>query len=184
MSEAQETLLLVFTGVVALAILIQSLALLGIFISVRKISRRFEKLSEDLLTHVHSISNKADDVLAAAKAVTEASKVIRENLTATSSIIHQKATDLSTTVQKRVTNLDEFLNETTEIARAEIAKFQGVVENTSRRLDDTFNLLHHGIVAPLSELNAIATGLRTAFDVFFRKRDPSARIHQDEEMFI
>lgn len=181
---SQETLLLVFTGVVALAILIQSLALLGVFMWVRNISRRFDSLSVELLEHINSISKKADEVLASAKDVSEATRTIRENLTTTSAIVHQRAEALNATIQKRVADLDSFLEETTSIARTEIAKVQGVVDSASRRVDETFDLLHNGIVAPLTEINAIAAGLRTAFDVFFRRRSPSARIHQDEEMFI
>jgi hypothetical protein len=123
-------------------------------------------------------------VLASAKAVAEATKSVRENLTSTTGLVHKRAVALDGIVEKRVADVDSFLQESTDFARDQLSRMQDVIDRSSGRIDETFDLLHKGILTPLNELNAIVTGLRVGLDVLFRRRSPSTRIHQDEEMFI
>lgn len=179
-----ETILTVFAAVLTLAVLMQAIALVGIYLSVKTISRKFDAMSEEIKKQVKSISAKADEVFASAKAVTEATKSVRENLTSTSDLVHKRVAELDKIVGERVADVDSFLQESTDLARNQLSHLQDVIDRSSQRIDETFDMVHKGILGPLSELNAIVTGLRVGLDVLFRRKRPSTRIHQDEEMFI
>jgi len=191
MSPEQETILTIFAAAVTLAILLQSIAVVLIYLSVKTISRRFDALSGEIMKHADAFSAKADEVigaakeaLAEAKAVAEATKLVRENLTSTADLVHKRAIELDRMVETRVADVDSFLQESTEFARRQLSGMKDVIDRSSVRIDETFDLVHKGILTPLNELNAIVMGLKVALDVLFRRRRPANRIHQDEEMFI
>src|SRR5512136_2420769 len=98
MSSGMAVLLAVFTGIVAVSLFMQSIALHGIYRSMRDISDRIIKLSADRSRNADNISNRGAEVLAAIKAFTERLHTMQENLTATTEV-----------VQRRVVEVDAFL---------------------------------------------------------------------------
>ncbi|MFH1009716.1 MAG: hypothetical protein V1784_00600 [bacterium] len=169
----QDTLLTIFTGVVAVVLLLQSFAFVGIYKSVRQLSTRMDSLSKDLLKKVDVLSTKVEDLLFTIKGMAEGLKSIQGKLADTTAIVH-----------KRVVDLDTFLAETTSAARLEILRIQDVVDNVSRRIEETFDLLHNSILAPVNEVSAVIRGVKVGLDVLLRKRKSPSTSSHDEEMFI
>jgi hypothetical protein len=168
------TLLTVFSGLVAVALLLQSLAMWGLHRSLRNVSARVDGLSKDLVKTADSISGSALDFLSSARGFVEKLSAVQENVTATSAVIH-----------KRVVELDAFLDETTKAAQLQIVRIQEVVDTASRRVEETVSTLQNGVLTPVNEAHAIAAGVKAGLGYFFRNRKrPSSRSHQDEEMFI
>jgi methyl-accepting chemotaxis protein len=167
-------LLVLFIGIVAVSLLLQSLAFWGMYRSIRQLSVRIEKLAADLTKTTDSLSSRTEDVLKTVRNFVEKLQGMQANLTATTEI-----------VQRRVVELDAFLEETTEAARRQVVRIQSVVENASMRVEDTFETLERRVLTPINEVSAIVTGLRTGLDVLLRKRRrPGTPSRQDEEMFI
>ena len=169
-----DTLLTIFTGILAVAVLIQSFLFFGIYRSIRQLTSWMDGLGKDLLRNAEVISGKVDEGLATIKAIAEGIKPIREKLAATTDIVH-----------KRVTELDAFLAEATNAARLEIVRVQDMIQSASEKTEQTLELLRSGIVTPVNEINAIIRAIRVGIDVLFRRRkNPSSTSPQDEEMFI
>jgi len=174
MQDNTLVLIAVFTGIAAFALVLQSAAFLAIARSMRNMSVRVDRLGTDLTKTVGSVSSKAEELLSVIKGVADGIRTMENNLTATSAII-----------QKRVVELDAFLEETADTARFQVLRIQAMVENVSSKVEETFDLLHHGVIAPATELNAIIRGIRVGLDFLVRKRKQPARTsHLDEEMFI
>ena len=77
------------------------------------------------------------------------------------------------------------MEETTDAARLQVAKIQDLVETSSTKIAETFDMVQKGIVAPVNEIAALIRGLKVGFGFFFRgRRSPSDQSHHDEEMFI
>jgi hypothetical protein len=172
--QSQDTLLLVFTGVLAAAVIIQSLSILGIYRSIRKMSIWMDDLGKDLSRNMEVLSSKVDESMNAIKGIAEGLKPIQENLTSATAIIHN-----------RVVDIDAFLGEVTNIARTEILRVQDAVHAASARAQETMELLHNSILNPLNEINAFARAIRVGMDILFRRRrGVSNNSAQDEEMFI
>jgi hypothetical protein len=167
-------LIAVFTGIAAVALLLQSIAFLAIARSMRNISTRVDRLGTDVSNAIGTVSAKADEFLTILKGMADKIYALENNLTATSAVI-----------QKRVVELDSFLEETTNAARLQVLRVQAVVENISSKVEETFDLLHQRVLAPINEITAIIRGIRVALDFLQRHRKPPARTsHQDDEMFI
>jgi hypothetical protein len=169
-----ETLLIVFTGVLAVAVLMQALLFFGIYKSIREMTSRMDSLGKDLRTNLEAISAKADEGLASIKSMSESLKPIRDNLADTTEIVH-----------KRVEKMDAFMDETLNTAQLEILRIKDTVQMVTERTRETVELLHGGLQIPINEINAISRALRVGFDFLFRRRKGiSNSSAQDEEMFI
>jgi len=170
-----DTLLTVFTGVLAVAVLMQSLLFFGIYRSIRKITFWMEGLGKDLAKNVEVVSAKVDEGVTAIKGLAESVKPIVERLANTTDVLH-----------KRVLELDDFLASAVRTARLEILRIQDTIQTATRRAEETMELLRKSILAPLNEVNAIIRAIRVGLDVLFRqrRRSPSGTSAQDEEMFI
>jgi hypothetical protein len=169
-----DILLAVFTGILAIAVLIQTLLFFGIYRSIRQLTSWMDGFRKDVLRNVEAISGKVDEGLATIKGIAEGIRPIREKLAATTDIVH-----------RRVTEVDDFLAEATKAARLEILRVQDAIESASEKVEQTLELLRRGVVIPLTEINAISRAIRVALDVLFRRRkNSSSTSPQDEEMFI
>jgi methyl-accepting chemotaxis protein len=174
MDPTLQILLALFTGIVAVSLLLQSLALWGIFRYTKQMSARFEKLANDISLKTESLATRTEQLLSAVQGFVSKLEGAQANLTATTEI-----------VKRRAVEFDAFLEETTQAARQQIVRIQSVVENASSRVEETFEALERRVLTPINEVSAILTGIRVGLDVLLRKRKkPVNPSHQDEEMFI
>ncbi len=169
-----QNLLVVFVGIVAVALLLQSLAFWGMHKSLQNLSNRLERTAASFLKTTESASHDVGELIQIVKVLAEKLRAIEESLSSTTDI-----------VQKRVVQLDGFLEETTDAARLQVARIQEAIDSASRRVEDTFSILHHRVLAPVNEVSAIITGIKVGLDVLTgRRRRPVNPSRQDEEMFI
>jgi hypothetical protein len=167
-------LLLIFTGVLTVAVLVQSIVFYSIYKSIRQLNARVDTLGQDLLRNVTAVSEKVNEGLVVIKGVASDLKPITAKLADATDVVH-----------KRVIEIDGFLAEITGTARLEILRVQETFHDASRRIQDTIDLLRNSIMTPLNEINAISRAIRVAVDVLFRRRrGPSGTAGPDEEMFI
>ncbi len=170
-----ETWLTVFTGIVALALLLQSLAFVGLYRSVRSLSSRVDGISKDLMNTVNVLAADVGQALAAIKAVAEGVESLKDKISATSDLVH-----------KRVSDIDSFLHDLTDAARLEVARIQDAVDTASRQVEETFEIVHRGVLVPVREITALIRGIRAGLDFLLHKpsKGPSGASRLDEEMFI
>jgi hypothetical protein len=174
MSQTTEILLAVFAGLTALALLLQGIALIALARRLHDIKTGLDARSEKLTKQVDSIATQVEGLVAVLKSTAQKAHEIEENVAAITAVVHG-----------RVVNLDSFLNEATDAARLQMARFQDIIETTSQRIDETIDTLQNSIIVPITEISAVIRGIRSGFDVLFgRRRLASRRSHNDEEMFI
>jgi len=170
----QNTLLLVFTGILAFAVLLQTVLFFGIFRSVRQITSWTDSAGKDLLRNITDVSSKVEESLAALKGMGEDLKPITSKLADTTDIVH-----------RRVVDLDAFLAETTNTARLEILRLQEAIQSAAQRADAILEQLQSSILSPINEISAVTRAIRAGFSVLFRgKKSVSDGSAHDDEMFI
>lgn len=168
-----DTLLLIFTGVLAVAVALQTIIFWGIYKVTRQMASFLDGIGKDLLRNVGIISSRVDEGLATIKGMADGLKPIRDKLASSTDIIHN-----------RITELDNFLDEATNTARSEIQNIQDAIHSASKKAEQTLELVRQSILIPLGEINAVTRGFRVAMDVLFRRRRHPSSSTQDEEMFI
>ena len=169
-----DTILVVFTGILAIAVLLQTILFFGIYRSIRQLTEKIDVLSQDLLRNISIISSKVDEGLAVIKEMGEGLKPIKEKLASATEIVH-----------KRVLELDSFLAEATDAARLEFFQIRDKIHTAENRAEEILNTVHDSILIPINEISAVVRGIKTGLDVLFRRRkNPSSISAQDDEMFI
>jgi hypothetical protein len=168
-----DTLLMIFTGVLAAAVLIQGIVFFLIYKSIRNLTVRMDILGNDLLRNAEVVTEKVNEGLTVIRDVARDLKPITEKLADATDIVH-----------KRVIDIDGFLEEITGSARLEILRVQETFHDASCRIQETIDILRNSIVAPINEINAISRAIRVAIDVLFRRRKGRSEAGLDEEMFI
>ena len=167
-------ILAVFTGIIALVLLVQGFALVAIYRRISDLSERMEATTGRLAKGIEAVAGKADHFFEVLTTTTEKVQALQEDVSAIAGVVHN-----------RVVAMDAFLEEATNMARFQVARFQNVLDSTSRKIDETIDVMQGTILTPIAEIQALIRGVRTGLDVLFGRRRLSAnRSHEDEEMFI
>ncbi len=169
----QDILLTVFTGILAVAVLLQTLLFFGIYRSIRQMNDWLDTWSRDMLKHAQSVSSRVEEGVAALKNTAESLKPITQNLVHATQIVHS-----------RVVELDQFIGETTRTAQLEFMRIQDTFQLAMRRAEQAIETLRDSILAPINEASAVVRAVRTGVDVLFRRRRSPSISAQDDEMFI
>ena len=173
--DTQDILLTIFTGILAVAVLMQTVAFFGIFRALRRLTVRMDNLSEELIKHVGFVSEKANETLGTIREIGEGLIPVKDSVVHAAVILHQ-----------RVVKIDGFLEETTDAARLEVHKLRSRIESASNQVEQLLEDVQNRVMTPVNEIFAITRGIRAGFDLLFRRRKPAAAEVEepDEEMFI
>jgi uncharacterized protein YoxC len=144
------TWLTVISTLMAVALCVQVVALVGMWRTMRALFNRVDTLSKDLTRNVSVMSAEVGQAVTTIKSVAEGVHALSGRLSAVIEVVH-----------KRVGEVDTFMKEVTDSARLEIARIQDAVETASRQIEETFELLHRGIFVPVKEVTARAHLPRT-----------------------
>lgn len=169
-----NTLITVFTGILAVAFLLQTLLFFGIYRSLRHLSVWLSAWSKDMLRSTEAISAKVEEGVAAIKNTAESLEPITKNLVHASQVVND-----------RVVELDQFVGETMRTVRLEFMHIQDTFQLAMRRAEQAIEILRDSVLAPINEATAIARAVRMGLDVLFRRRkNISFSSQDDDEMFI
>ena len=147
-----DTLLAVFTGVLTLAVLMQSLLFLLTFLN-------FRKLAKDLLPQIKKLTEKTETTLAVITDIAENIRPVAKKLADSAEIIHD-----------RVVEIDDFLGDITEKSRREIAEIEDILHDVTQKFRNAINILSDNIIMPLARINAMTKAVRVATGVLFKRR--------------
>lgn len=186
--QTQEILLAVFTGILAVAVLMQTLIFFGVYKTFRRLVDRIDGISKDLVKNVGEVSAKAKETLATIEDIGNGLMPVKDKMVDVADILHQ-----------RVAKVDGFLEETTNAARTEVDNIKAKIETAANRAEELLDTIHEGILVPINEITAVTRGIRAGFNFLFRRRRnppqeerPPQDVRQsepvqqdeDEEMFI
>ncbi|MEJ2109786.1 MAG: hypothetical protein P8Z37_07725 [Acidobacteriota bacterium] len=172
--DTQDILLTIFTGILALAVLMQALIYFGILKTIRRLSEKMDGLSKEVLKNVEMVSEKTNETLTVIQEIGDGFVPIKDKVVDAADILHS-----------RVLKIDDFLEETTSTARLEVLKAKSRIESASDSVEQMLEDVRTCIMTPVNEICALTRGIRAAFDLLFRRRRPSSSVpDQDEEMFI
>ena len=175
MDQSTQTLLTSFIVVTAVAVVIQMGVLIALFLSVRKTSARMERLAD-------ALESRAVPTLEAAHAVlTDSRGRITETVANLAAI--------SSSLRSQVDRFDSTFSEAMDRTRRQVIRADNMVSRTMDHVEETTEVLHEGVLAPVQRVAGLVQGLTVGIDTFFKLTRKSPRrehvpLSQDEEMFI
>jgi hypothetical protein len=166
-----STLLEVLVGIIAAAMVIQSLCVVIFVLIFRSYFGRLEAVFTLLAHDIQPVLVSARDILVEGR---DKVKIISANLI-----------EITEMVKDQVTRLDGLVTEASERARMQLVRIDQLVADTVIRIEDTTEAIQHNVLGPIREITALLVGLRTGLDVLFRRNKTSVeQATQDEELFI
>ncbi len=170
-----EILLVVFVGVSAVALLLQSL-------SIWKFARSMTQTLHTLDRQSKELQEDASELIGGIQGIVESMAPlsrITENLKTNMDLI-------SDLVKNRAQDLDKFVQEITEMSREQASKVNYVVSDTIQKFEQTTEMLHEDLLKPAVEISSFLKGIKAGLSYLFNKKAPpkSTKSYPEEEMFI
>ena len=168
----QNTGLTVALILVAIAVLMQAGAMLGIWLAVRKVPGQIETVRSDVKQRIDPL---AQSVLEIVNNSREPLRTISANLA-----------EISTMLRNRTSNADQVAAELLDKSRTQIVRVDKMVTELVEKVETTADAVQKGVLGPVSEISAVVKGVRSGLEFLFSRRRVTnvSEATQDEQLFI
>jgi len=175
MDQTTLTVLTAFVVVTALAVVIQMGVLIALFLGARKTSARVERLAD-------ALESRAVPALDAANAILVDSRGRMTEIVANLAAI-------SSSLRSQVDRFDVTFGDAMDRTQRQVIRADNMVTRTMDHVEETTEVLHEGVLAPVRRVAGLVQGLTVGIDTFFKltrkfPRREHAPVSQDEELFI
>ena len=155
LSSGNSRLLMIFVAMVAVALMIQAIALIVMALGAAKARKRGLEMAEELRLKLLPVIDEAHALF---HDTAPKIKVITENLVETSHVVRSKAAEFDAT-----------LSEANERARAQIARVDGIVGKSLTATAEIMATIEHVVRVPVREFAGVVNGLKAGLDVLVGK---------------
>ncbi len=151
LSSGNSRLLMIFVGMVAIAMVVQAIAVIVLAVGAAKASKRALVIADELHTKMMPILDTTHGVIqdSAPKV-----KIITENLVETSHVVRAKAAEFDVTASE--------LNMKT---RAQAARVDGMVTSVLNTTAEISETLQRAVKVPVREFAGLMNGFKAGIDV-------------------
>lgn len=163
----QNTLLVIFVAIAAIALVGQAIALIGFLFVARDIRAKIFKLWPEIESIVTVSKRSVDRVETHITRIGAASVSILD------------------ITKEQLVKVDELLSDASTRARVQMERAEMVLDDTMTRVQETVGIVQRGVLRPVREVHGILSGFRTALAHLGRGGRPTVdHATSDEEMFI
>jgi hypothetical protein len=151
LSSGNSRLLMIFVGMVAIAMVVQAIAVIVLAVGAAKASKRGLEIAEELRAKVSPLIDTTHGVIqdSAPKV-----KIITENLVETSHVVRSKAQEFDLTA-----------NDLNMRTRAQAARVDGMVTSVLNTTADISETLQRAVKVPVREFAGLVNGFKAGLDV-------------------
>jgi len=169
---ANETGLIVVLVLVAVAVLMQAGAMVGIWFAIQKIHGEVQGVRADVKQRLDPLTQSVGEILTSSR---EPVRNITQNLA-----------EISRIMRERTTRVDEAVAELVDKSRLQAARLDGMVARLVEKVDTTSDILQRNVLVPLNEVAAVVKGVRAGLGFLFSRRPKPGvtEATQDEQLFI
>jgi methyl-accepting chemotaxis protein len=157
---------------VALAVLMQAGAMLGIYLAVRKVPEQIEGVRTDVKQRIDPLSRSIVEIVNNSR---EPLQTISNNLA-----------EISTMLRDRAANADAIAADLLDKSRTQIHRVDHMVSDLVEKVETTADAVQKGVLVPVAEISAVVKGVRSGLEFLFSRRRVSnvSEATQDEQLFI
>jgi methyl-accepting chemotaxis protein len=169
---ANETMLTVVLILIAIAILMQAGAMVGIWLTIRKIPGQIEGVRADVKQRFDPLAQSVTEILNNSR---EPVRTITGNLA-----------EISRLLRERSSTVDALVAELVDKSRLQIIRVDEMVSEVVNKVERTAEAVQRQVLAPIQEVSAVIKGVRSGLEFLFTRRRASnvSEATQDEQMFI
>lgn len=159
-------------ALVAVAVLMQAGALVGIWLSIQRINQQVAALRADVKERIDPLSQSLAEILANSR---EPIRNITTNLA-----------EISRIMRDRASHVDGVVGELADKTRLQIIRVDGMLSDLLLKVESTAEEVQRKVLAPVNEISAVIKGVRSGLEFLFSRRHVSSvtEATQDEQLFI
>lgn len=166
--------LIAFTGITALAVVLQMLILAGMYFSIRKSTERMTQIAEDL-------HRKMSPILAS---LTELMEDTQPRLSA----IVANAAEISEIARSQANKVDRVFTEAVDRLRLQVIRADQILTGTLESIEEAGAQFRKSVWEPVQQVTALLKGIKTGLEFFRSKKanpgEQRPRTRDEEELFI
>jgi len=168
----QNTGLTVALILVAIAVLMQAGAMLGIWLAIRKVPGQIESVRSDVKQRLDPLTQSALEIVNNSR---EPLRIISANLA-----------EISTMLRNRTSDADQVAAELLDKSRSQIVRVDRMVSELVEKVETTADAVQKGVIGPIQEVSAVVKGVRSGLEFLFSRRRVTnvSEATQDEQLFI
>ena len=157
---------------VALAVLMQAGAMIGIWLAMRKISTQIEAVRAEVMQRLDPLAQSVTEIVNNAR---EPLRTITSNLA-----------DISKMLRERTTDVDALVAELVDKSRLQVIRVDQMVSDLIQKVETTSDAMQRSVLAPMQEVSAVIAGMRAGLEFLFSRRRTTSvsEAAQDEQLFI
>ena len=168
-----DNLLTAFVAVTSVAVVVQMLILLGLYLEVKRATAQAENIALDFQRRTTPLVENVRDILA------DATPKLQE--------ITSNLTEASETLKRQAETLGDTAVEMAIRARNKVAQADDMITRTLEKVEKTTGAMQDSMLSPVRRVNGILQGLSVGIGAFLnQKRDTrrERRSANDEGMFV
>jgi methyl-accepting chemotaxis protein len=168
LSSGNSTLLMIFVGLVALAMLIQAAAVVAVAIGAMQAKKHLMLLADELKVKALPVVDRTRETL---HELQPKIRVITDNVVETSHVVRAKAQEFDTTFA-----------DVNQRARAQTARVDDMVTSVLDTTSGIASTIQKGVQIPVREFHGIMNGLKAGIDVLVGRKNhtPTERYRGDD----
>jgi hypothetical protein len=163
----------IFIIATAIAVVIQALILVGLFVTVLKTTKRVESLANEVKTKAIPTFENAQSMM------TEFRPRIAD--------IVANVDESARMAKAQMERLDVTVSDIVDRTRLQVIRADELVTRTMDRVEETSDMVHKTVISPIRQLSGLMTGLSAGLEYFLgrrrRQRGDGVGVPQDE-LFI
>jgi ABC-type transporter Mla subunit MlaD len=169
---AHDPTLSVVLVLVAVAVLMQAGAMVGIWLAIKKINGEVAGIRADVKQRLDPLTQNVNELLSGSR---EPVRNITANLA-----------EISRIMRERAAHVDGMVADLVDKSRLQVARVDQLMGDLVEKVETTADTVQRNVLAPLNEVSAVVKGVRSGLEFLFsRRRSASiADAPQDEQLFI
>ena len=163
-----------FVALVAVAVALQAALLAGIYLQLRKTTRRVEQVTQELQDRVYPLISKVT--------------LLVEDVHPRISSMFAETAEITHLARTQVQRVDRLLTEAADRLRLQIVHVDQILTGALSAVEEASSKVSRSFLGPLQSIVAVVRGVQTGIDYYRGVRratpaEPSAE-QQDETLFI
>lgn len=169
---AHDTVLTIFIIIAAAALVLQGLAMFGLYKVVERMQGEVTNIRADVNQRINPLAESLTEIVA------ESRDPLRS--------ITADLAEVARVVRERTGTVDEVLDDLLDRFRLQVIRVDETITSVLEKVDRTTTAVQRNIIQPVSEASAVLKGVQAGLDFFLSRRREArtSDVPQDEQMFI
>ncbi len=148
--------LTVFVALTAVAVALQAVVLLAIFLVLRKTGQRLESLATEVKTKILPTVDQVQTILAE----------VRPKL----QVISEDVKESTAAIRDQIQRVDAAVNDVVDRARLQVIRADELLSRTLDRVEHTSEIVHRTVISPVKQVSGLMQGITAGLEFFFSGR--------------